>query len=96
MNFLVRAPFTGLADPRDAACLGHDPPFACVTIFPARAEPLELVVGRPSAEGAVFVANGASGALVQMAAESARLLAPDLPMMHDTNMPNPWERWLSR
>ncbi|TDJ68198.1 MAG: hypothetical protein E2O39_13475 [Planctomycetota bacterium] len=97
LNFLARATFTGLADPRDAAGLGHDPPFARVTIVPTGAEPLELTVGNAiDAEGTVFVANGASGALVQTSAESARLLAPTLTMMVDTNIPNPWEVWLSR
>lgn len=93
LRYLQRAPYAGFTRPDLAPELGLDPPAARVTLFPAQAPPIELLLGHP-VDGKTFLHNKTNGMLMLLPADAAALTAPtarDLTQASDTN---PWEAWL--
>ncbi|MFT5153603.1 MAG: hypothetical protein ACI841_003605, partial [Planctomycetota bacterium] len=94
LTYLVRATYSGLADPKERAQRGCDPPSVRITLIGQGADPVRLDVGSAS-PGGFFVWNDASRSLLQSRQERD-WLAPSRSMLMDRAIANPWERWLSR
>ena len=93
LNYLLRARFVGLADPRTAGELGLDRPLARLTLELTGGQVVQLAVGRPVAAGS-FVLREEPRMLVQVGEADAAWLTPDADMLADGERTNPWERWL--
>ena len=92
--FALHARYVGFANPRQAEELGLLPYAARVTLEPRQGDAMHLTVGRPTPQGVSYVFHEENKMLLQIDAESARLLAPTLEMLLDTDIANPWELFL--
>ncbi len=91
--FLLHSTYSGFANPKDSRELGLLPAAARVKLEPVSGEAIDLVVGKPSPEGVSYLLHEQHRMLMQIDAETARLIAPNASMLLD--QPNPWELWLS-
>jgi hypothetical protein len=93
--FALHVRYSGFANPGDAAELGLERAVARVTLTPTQGEVMHLRVGPPTPSGFSYVLHEENRMLLQVDAETARLLAPTADMLLDETIPNPWELWLS-
>lgn len=92
--FAIHARYTGFANPKEAEELGLFPALARVTLVPRQGDAIHLTVGRPSPRGVSYVYHEENRMLMQLDAESTRLLAPTTEMLLDSDIANPWELFL--
>ena len=93
--FALHSRYSGFANPRDARQLGLLPAAARVLLEPRSGDPIQLVVGQPTPEGDSYIFHEQNRMLMQVDAETARLIAPTAALLLDRDQPNPWELWLS-
>jgi hypothetical protein len=89
-----RAPYDLLADPREGAAHGVEPPELRLTLVPAAGEPLVLEIGAADALGRRWVLCRATPQLARVGPEVARMLVPDTAELSDATRPNAWDAWL--
>lgn len=94
--FALHSHYSGFANPEDAKELGLLPAAARVTLEPRSGDPIQLTVGRPTPAGVSYIFHKQNRMLMQVDAETARLLAPTAALLLDENATNPWELWLGR
>lgn len=92
----LHSQYSGFANPKDAEELGLLPAAARVTLEPRSGELIQLTVGRPTPAGVSYLFHKQNRMLMQVDAETARLLAPTADMLLDQGGANPWELWLSQ
>ncbi|MCA9509929.1 MAG: hypothetical protein KC560_04440, partial [Myxococcales bacterium] len=92
--FALHTRFSGFANPEEARELGLFPLAARVTLEPVDGAPIRLLVGEPTPQGVSYVLHVENAMLLQVDAETARLLVPTADLLLDTARPNPWELWL--
>jgi hypothetical protein len=95
-GFLFRVGYVGLADPRRRDELGFaDGPVVRLTLFLSDGSGTSLEVGRRVEGGGAFVWNEKTGMLCLVSAEHVALFAPELDMLCEPDLANPWEAWLT-
>ena len=111
-NFLLRAPFLAILDPKILPQLGLDKPSSKLSLYSAEAKPaegkpvegkpVEVVIGRKGVNGRVPVRNELTQGLFEAASEVADLLAPRAeqltlgPNQAEATQENPWQSFLRR
>ncbi|MBL8863578.1 MAG: hypothetical protein JNK02_16430 [Planctomycetes bacterium] len=83
------------ADPRLAAALGLDPPYATIALAPNAGEPFEIHVSAPDAANRVHLWNRATNVVGRVRADLLPLLVPQHEDFTREAGGNPWERWLA-
>lgn len=89
-----RAPYDLLADPREGAAHGLEPPELRLTLVPAQGEPLVLEIGAADVLGRRWVLCPGTPQLARVSAETATMLMPDAAELSENSRPNAWDAWL--
>jgi hypothetical protein len=95
-NFLHRAPYSGLVDPRTQPQLGLDRPAAKIILSPSEGEPLEVLLGKRGPDGSAPVLNGMTRNLFLVTGEVADLLAPSADRLTAAEPADDWNGFLRR
>lgn len=95
VSLWVRLRWDRVADPKQVAALGLDPPFATITLAPNVGAPFEVRVSAPDAANRVHVWNRATNVVASVRAELLPLLVPTAPDFTRAEGGNPWEAWLA-
>ncbi len=95
VSMWVRLRYDALVDPRSAAALGLDPPYATITLAPSSGEPFEVRVSAPDAANRVHLWNRGTNVAATVRAELLPLLVPTSTEFTREDGGNPWEAWLA-
>ncbi|MCY2960778.1 MAG: hypothetical protein NTY35_11480 [Planctomycetota bacterium] len=95
VSLWVRLRWEGLADPKQAAALGLDPPYATITLAPSTGDPFEVRVSPPDAANRIHVWNRATNVVAWVRAELLPELVPEAADFTRVEGGNPWEKWLA-
>jgi hypothetical protein len=94
VTWAPRAPYVGLADPSGDEALGLDAPQARLTLVPDEGEPLELVVGRSTSDGAAWVDVPSVPLRAAVAPQTLAMLLPDADELAEDARRNRWDEAL--
>lgn len=96
MGFLMRAPFAGILNPSHQGTLGLETPNARITIEAMNGSQLQLLIGGSGPRGGVAAGNTFTRNLYELAPPIADLLTPEIEMMVNPELGNPWEDFIRR
>jgi len=95
VSMWIRLRYDALVDPKSAAALGLDPPYATITLAPSSGDPFEVRVSAPDAANRVHVWNRGTNVAATVRAELLPLLVPTSAAFTREDGGNPWESWLA-
>lgn len=95
-NFLLRAPFQVILDPKTLPQLGLEKPSARLSLYSSEGKPVVIAIGSRGANARAPVWNELTQNVFEVSKEVDELLAPRSEQLLHVEQGSPWEAWLRR